>query len=552
MRIAISQINPVVGDLVGNSARILRDARRAAEEGAELIVFPELALLGYPPKDLLDRPSFVQAQLDALEALAAALPPALEVLLGFVDRPSEAPGAPLRNAAAQLRGGAIVAIVHKQLLPTYDVFEEDRYFEPGPRAELLSIAGRRIGVSICEDVWNHVPTPLSPRPYPIDPVRDAVEAGAELLVNLAASPFTLPKRAARPAMLQQIAAANRTPLLFVNQVGGNDDLLFDGASMLIDEAGEIRARLASCREDFAIVRLGESGPLRPEAPSDAIAALDALAMGVRDYVEKCGLPGVLLGLSGGIDSALTAAIAVRGLGKARVLGIALPTRYSSGHSLEDARALAAALEIELLEIPIEGIFEAYLEHLDPHLKALGAPPEPDVTFENVQARIRCATLMALANRTGKLLLNTGNKSEVAVGYCTLYGDMGGGLAVISDLPKMQVYALSNALNEEAGASIIPQRTIDKAPSAELRPDQRDSDSLPDYPLLDAVLERLIERGESIAEVIAAGYAAEEVEAIARLVRLAEHKRRQMPPGLILSSKAFGPGRRYPIAQRWRG
>ena len=552
MRIALCQLDPTVADLSGNSRSILDAAQRAHEEGADLAVFSELCLTGYPPKDLLDRHSFIRDQRAQLDALAAVLPASLACLVGFVHEAEPVLGRTLRNAAALCRGGRVEAVIDKRLLPTYDVFDEDRHFASGGPSAPLEIAGLRVGVTICEDIWNDVEAPIAQRRYPVDPVQELADAGIDLLVNLSASPFTLPKRLARPAMLADVARRIARPVVFVNQVGGNDDLLFDGDSTLFAADGTTLARLSRFRPDFAVVDLEAGGVVRDGSETDAAAALEALTLGVRDYATKCGFAGVVLGLSGGIDSALTAAIAVRALGAENVLGLALPTRYSSTHSLEDAHALADNLGMRCRDVSIDAMFQASLDTLTPELDALGSARAGDVTFENVQARLRCVTLMAASNRLGLLLLTTGNKSEVAVGYCTLYGDMAGGLAVISDLPKTFVYEVARELNAQAGRAIIPERTLTKPPSAELRPDQKDSDSLPDYPTLDAILERHVEQHQTIDEIVAAGFDQAVVTRIVGLVRGNEYKRRQMPPGLIVTKKAFGPGRRYPIAQGYRG
>ena len=549
MRIALCQIDPTVGDLEGNARKILAFARDARAQGAQLAVFPELALVGYPPRDLVERPQFLR-DIDArLRALALELPPDLTCLVGFVEfAPAE--GRPsLFNAVALVREGAVQAVAHKRLLPTYDVFDEQRYFAPGDASLSFELAGKRVGLTICEDIWaDHGALRVSR--YAHNPVAELVAKGVDLLVNVAASPFTLHKREGRARLLADVARAHGVPVAMVNQVGGNDDILFDGQSSVFDGKGELHARARSFAEDLCVVSLEERGPIAPAPESDEAAALDALALGTRDYVHKTGFSRVFLGLSGGIDSALVAAIAARALGPENVLGVALPTRYSSEHSLKDARDLAENLGIGFRVIAIDHIFQSYLDELPQHLDALGPPGPTDVTFENVQARIRGNVLMALSNRLGGLLLTTGNKSEVAVGYCTLYGDMAGALAVIADLPKMAVYAAAREVNRQAGREVIPESTLTKAPSAELRPNQTDQDSLPPYEVLDAILEAYVEDYLSLPEIVALGYDAEVVSKIVRLVKINEYKRKQMAPGLILTSKAFGSGRRYPIAQRY--
>jgi NAD+ synthase (glutamine-hydrolysing) len=552
MRVALCQIDPTVGDLEGNALRIVQAAMRAGAEGADLAVLPELALCGYPPKDLLERDGFVRDGREALDCIAAQVPPELAVLVGFVDRSNGQAGRALHNAAALLRGGRVEAVIHKRLLPTYDVFDEDRYFEPGRNGAPVEVAGVRVGVTICEDIWNDADTPLAHRRYADNPVAELRAAGAELIVNLAASPFTLPKLEGRPKMLAEVARRHGLPVVFVNQVGGNDDLLFDGDSSIYGPDGSTWARLSRFEEDFAVVEVNAGGPVRAQPESAHAAAVDALTMGVRDYARKCGFKGAVIGLSGGIDSALTAAIATRALGAEHVTGISMPTRFSSDHSLSDAEALARALGIRYRVVPIDGIFQRYVDELAPHLDALAPAAGGDVTFENVQSRIRCAVLMAVSNRAGLLLLTTGNKSELAVGYTTLYGDLGGGLAVISDVPKTLVYPLAREVNRQAGRALIPEGSLTKPPSAELRADQKDEDSLPPYEVLDPILERFIEEGQSPDAIIEAGFDADVVRRVVGMVRGSEYKRRQMPPGLIVTRKAFGPGRRYPIAQHYEG
>jgi NAD+ synthase (glutamine-hydrolysing) len=550
MRIALCQINTTVGDFDGNARLITEAAVRAHAEGATLAVFPELTVCGYPPRDLLDRADFIARNRACIEQLASTLPRDLSAIVGFVAAgPRELPHASY-NAAALIEHGAIARLFYKKLLPTYDVFDEARYFAPGDSAQVFLHRGQCVGVTICEDAWNDVDIPLR-RAYPANPVAEVVAQGADVVVNLAASPFTLRKRVVRPQMLAGIALKHGRPLVFVNAIGGNDDLVFDGSSAMYGADGTLLARAHAFAEDVRVVELNVAGEIAAAPDTDAGAALDALVLGTRDYARKCGFKRALIGLSGGIDSALVAVIAAAALGKDNVLGVAMPTRYSSDHSVNDAHALASALGIHYEKHSIDAVFQSYLDNLKPTLEKLGPAPSVDTTFENLQARIRGNTLMAISNRLGHLLLTTGNKSELAVGYCTLYGDMAGGLAVISDLPKTFVYDVARECNRRAGTDVIPASTLTKAPSAELRPDQKDEDSLPPYPVLDAVLERLVEQGQSQADVIAAGFDAALVTRIASMVVATEYKRRQMPPGLIVTQKAFGPGRRYPIAQKYR-
>jgi NAD+ synthase (glutamine-hydrolysing) len=567
VRIALGQINPTIGDFDGNRRLVWEATVQAQQRGADLAIFPELALSGYPPKDLLERPAFLDAAHASLDALAAELgarAPQTAVLVGFPERlPPSPSGRGVANSAALIEGGRVVSVTRKSLLPTYDVFDEWRYFDPAPHVAVVPFRGRRLGVTICEDIWNDADF-WPRRLYRADPVEALVAAGAELLVNVSASPYSIEKRHVRPRMLAASARRWARPLVFVNQVGGQDDLIFDGASMAFDARGEVIARGPEHESALVLVDVAPSGAgandLAPFEPSDDRSALAALVLGTRDYARRCHFDRALLGLSGGIDSALVACIAARALGPRNVLGVAMPSRFSSDASLRDAQALAAALGIELTTISIEPMFDAYLSSLESPLGAF-APAAPaaaaaeaaQLTTENLQARIRGAILMALSNRQGRLLLTTGNKSELATGYCTLYGDMAGGLAVISDAPKTLVYRLAHAVNAQGGANpIIPVSTLTKAPSAELRENQTDQDSLPPYDLLDAILEAHLVEGKDTAALVAAGFDDAVVADVVRRVRTSEYKRRQMPPGLKITGKAFGPGRRYPIASAWQG
>jgi NAD+ synthase (glutamine-hydrolysing) len=554
VKIALGQINPTIGDFAGNRQLIL-DATAAAERsGAELAVFPELALAGYPPRDLLERTAFVDEATASLAALADGLTASrTAVIVGFPERlPASSSGRPVANSAALIDGGRVVHVVRKSLLPTYDVFDEWRYFEPATDVAPVAWRGRRLGISICEDIWNDAdfwPHPL----YRRDPIEALVQQGAELIVNVSASPYTIDKRHLRPRMLAATASKWRRPLVFVNQVGGQDDLVFDGASMAFDARGDTIARAAELEVDLVVANVAGAGAPPVPATSDERSALAALVLGTRDYARRCGFSQALLGLSGGIDSALVACIAARALGPRQVLGVAMPSRYSSPGSITDAELLARALDIDFTVIPIEPMFAAYLDTLAPALGAF-APHRPptvaaaaaDLTEQNLQARARGATLMALSNRQDRLLLTTGNKSEVATGYCTLYGDMAGGLAVIGDVPKTLVYRLARAVN--ADHPVIPESTLTKPPSAELRPNQTDQDSLPPYDVLDAILEAHLVGNLDAPALVARGFAPAVVADVVRRVRNSEYKRRQMPPGLKITGKAFGPGRRYPIAR----
>ncbi|MEY4691707.1 MAG: hypothetical protein RIT19_2032 [Verrucomicrobiota bacterium] len=543
MRIALAQLNTTVGDIAGNERRVLDAYRRAVEAGVELVVTPELSLTGYPPRDLLLRESFVDANLAALERLASAVGE-VGLIVGFVGRNPDRPGRPLTNAAALLCRGRVVASRTKTLLPTYDVFDEDRYFEPASENAVIHWEGHRLGLTICEDIWNDAEFGVRRR-YRPDPAAALVAAGAEILLNLSASPWQLGKERLRCGLLQGIARRHQVPVVYCNLVGGNDELVFDGRSLAFNRDGGCIGEAAHFREDFVVVDTQSTGgrPLVPVA--DEALLHDALVLGTRDYVQKCGFRSVVLGLSGGIDSALVAALAVDALGAENVRGLALPTEFSSRGSIDDARSLAANLGIRFDVVPIQGAFEAMKRQMGPLFE--GRPE--DTTEENLQARLRGVTLMAMSNKFGSLLLTTGNKSELAVGYCTLYGDMCGGLAVISDLPKTWVYRVARWMNRDR--EIIPEPTLTKAPSAELRPNQTDQDSLPPYEVLDAILEAYVVEDRPVAEIIAAGFSEADVRRVVRLIDLSEYKRRQAAPGLKVTSRAFGVGRRQPVAQRWR-
>ncbi len=567
MKIAIAQLNPTIGNLSGNSNLILEAAKKAAVAGANLLITPELCLIGYPPRDLVMNPSFIAAAGAHLQQLAQDLPPGLAVIVGTaIPNPNAVKqgGKSLFNSAALLENGKVKQIFHKRLLPTYDVFDEDRYFEPAEKSDCFNIGQLKIGVTICEDLWNNEDF-WGKRSYAGEPFSDLAKMGADLVVNLSASPYCAGKRKVRSAMLQHSVIRCAIPIVYVNQVGGNDDIIFDGSSFALNRNAELVQVLASFKSDFAVLEYSESkqdlissespAPLNFHPASGDAEIWEALVLGVRDYVRKCGFSRVVLGLSGGIDSALVAAIASGAVGPENVLGVLMPSPYSSDHSVNDALELAKNLGIATETLPIRDLMKTY----DRTLAGLFVDTSFGIAEENLQSRIRGNLLMAIANKFGHLLLSTGNKSEMAVGYCTLYGDMNGGLAVIADVPKTRVYSLCRWLNsgESLGAvppcpppgnEIIPGNIISKAPSAELKPGQIDQDSLPPYGVLDDILQRLIENHESVKEIVGAGHDEAVVKRVVQLVMRAEFKRRQAPPGLKISDRAFGTGWRMPIAK----
>ncbi|MEO7724937.1 MAG: NAD+ synthase [Chthoniobacterales bacterium] len=547
MRIGIAQINPTVGDLRGNFEKILGAYQRLADAGAELVLAPELATTGYPPQDLVFKSRFVPQNLETIELLRQCIGE-VPLLVGYVDR-NEGRGRPFFNAAALLERGQPIRKSFKTLLPTYDVFDEDRYFEPGSGGEVFTIAGRQVGVTICEDIWtqDYLPRPL----YEIELITGLVGKGAELIVNLSASPFSVRKLGTRREMIAAGARTHQCPIVYCNVVGGNDQLVFDGGSIAFNRAGDLIAQLPSFQTAEAIVETDASTGI-PLPPADAMAELHgALSLGVRDYLAKCKFSSAVLGLSGGIDSAVVAAIAVHSLGAENIVGVSMPSPYSSRGSVDDALALARNLGIRCHQIPIVDAFAAFKAQF----KEVFAGLPEDTTEENMQARLRGMILMALSNKFGHLLLTTGNKSELAVGYCTLYGDMAGGLAVISDVPKTMVYELAHWINSDGSRAdrdreIIPQSTIEKAPSAELKPGQVDQDSLPPYEVLDPILQLYVEENQSAREIIARGFAEKTVRWIQHRVDLNEYKRAQAAPGIKVTSRAFGVGRKMPIAQQY--
>ena len=580
MRIALAQIDTTVGAFEANAARMLENATRAAEKGAQLVLFPELALCGYPPKDLLELGEFVDRCRAVLEELSTnAVFDRIPALVGFPERHRGA-GAGLYNAVALIQGGRVAAIVRKCLLPTYDVFDEGRYFDPSPESgPLVDVAGTRLGISICEDLWNDKQFWKEPR-YLRDPVEELVARGAEMIVNVSASPYAVGKPEIRRRMLGAAARRHGLPIAMCNLVGGNDSLIFDGRSLLVRANGEVQREAAAFVEDLVVDELVPGAPRAgrersrisgesvisdqtAKTPAGALAVVaayeadfsdeacrdlaDALTLGIRDYTLKTGFKSAVLGLSGGIDSALTAVLAARALGAQNVTTIAMPSRYTASMSNEDAETLAKRLGVRFHAVAIEPIFQAYLTALAP----LFAGRKPDVTEENLQARIRGMLLMAFSNKTGALLLSTGNKSELATGFCTLYGDMAGGLAAIGDLSKTAVYALARWLNRQSGGELIPARILDRPPTAELRENQTDQDTLPPYDELDKVLRGHIEEHLGARRLIERGFPEDLVRRVLKLVVQSEYKRRQAAPALRVTARAFGEGWRFPIAHGYR-
>src|SRR6266513_362468 len=542
MKVGFAQLNPTVGDLRGNFEKILQFYERLAAAGAELIVTPELAITEYPPQDLVFKSRFVPETLEIVEELHRRVGKAA-LLVGFVDR-NEGRGRPFHNAAALLVRDQPIRKAHKSLLPTYDVFDEDRYFEPAARVEPFDLNGQKIGVTICEDIWteHYLPHPL----YDCEPTRSLIEQGAEIILNLSASPFTLQKPGIRYEMVATLARTYRRPIFYCNMVGGNDQLIFDGNSIAVNASGALIAQLPAFREHEEIIDTNSTATIEFQNESVPAQLFPALSLGLRDYLAKCGFKSAVLGLSGGIDSAVVAAIAVEALGAENVVGVSMPSQYSSRGSIDDAKRLAGNLGIKLLHSPIAETFAVFKSQFKEIFSGL---PENE-TEENMQPRLRAMTLMALSNKFGHLLLTTGNKSELAVGYCTMYGDMAGGLAVISDVPKTMIYELARFINRKR--EIIPVSTIEKPPSAELRPNQKDQDTLPPYDVLDAILRLYVEENLSASEIAAQGFDEATVRWVQRRVDLNEYKRAQAAPGLKVTSRAFGVGRRMPIAQRYVG
>ncbi len=573
MKIALVQINPIIGDFSYNSGKIISWANKAREKGCDLAVFSELALCGYPPQDLLERQSFLADHDKALQDLINGIS-GIGIICGHLEKHTGDNGNPLHNSASVIEDGRIVFTAQKRLLPTYDVFDEARYFEPGSHSQTYQYKGLNLGITVCEDIWNDKGS-FPQKLYATDPISDLVSdlqakgGKLDLLVNISASPFHVGKENIKQEIFTKVCRNNNVPLIYVNQVGGQDSLLFDGLSMAMDNRGNIIARAERFKEDMIILdtdtwqgevhgqqiqEVLDAGATYGEPVSvlqETAAVYDALVMGVRDYARKCGFSKGVLGLSGGIDSAVTCAIACEALGEENILGVAMPSPYTSDQSIEDAKELAANLCCPFEIIAISSVFAAFKESLGNVFAAFenNASRKIDITEQNLQARIRGNLLMALSNKEGSLLLSTGNKSEMAVGYCTLYGDMSGGLAIISDVPKLMVYQLAQYINRNK--EIIPKNIIERPPSAELAPNQLDQDDLPSYDILDAILKAYLEQNLSVGEIAALGFDRQVVQDVVRRIRINEYKRKQAPLGLKVSSKAFGYGRRYPTAQNYR-
>ncbi len=546
MKLALAQINPIVGNIEGNTQKILSNITQAKNQRANLVIFPELAIVGYPPRDLLLKPSFIEQNLDALDTIARTMPDGITAIIGCIQKNTLQTGKNLYNSVAVIANGRIVSIHHKSLLPNYDVFDEQRYFEPGPIVTLARIDGKKIGISICEDLWT-LQDVVGRVLYHHDPISTLAAEGAQIFINVAASPFVVDKHKIRRKLLSEHAKRYQLPLVYVNQVGGNDELIFDGRSCVYSPSGELIAQAKGFAEDLLIVELNGNTPSRIEPTTEGVQDVkNALVLGLRDYVRKCRFDkGVVIGLSGGIDSSLVAALAVEALGAEYVHGIAMPSEYNSPSSLADAKQLAENLGIDFNVVTIDCIRAAF----DSQLKDIFAGREPDVTEENIQARIRGTILMAMSNKFGYLVLSTGNKSELAMGYCTLYGDMVGGLSVINDVPKTLVDEIAKLINSER--EIIPENVFIKPPSAELRPNQTDQDSLPPYEILDPILKMYIEEEKSAEEIIEVGFDADIVKKVIVTVDKNEYKRKQASIGLKVTSRAFGSGRRMPIAQGFK-
>ena len=544
MKIALAQIGTMVGAIAANTDKVIATLERARDMGADLVLFPELTLTGYPPKDFLHRPGFVTRNLEALSRVVLATEQLPAAVVGFVDRDNSHEGTGLFNAAALCARGELVSVHRKTLIPTYDVFDEGRYFDPALEDSVVNFNGLRLGITVCEDIWNDALywRQRGRRRYRTDPVEELAKQGFDLLLNISASPYWEGKRELKCEMFGATARRYGRPLLHVNLVGGNDSLVFDGWSNVFGPDGAIVAQARDYEESLIVYDTEtNSGPMEPTHDEEISRICETLTLGLREYTQKCGFRSAVIGLSGGIDSAVTVALAVRALGHERVVGVAMPSEFSSQHSIDDARAIAENLGIDFHLIPIQSVYDSYLGLLEPHFS--GRPF--DATEENLQARIRGNILMALSNKYGHLVLSTGNKSELAVGYCTLYGDMSGGLAVISDVPKTMVYELAHFLNRDAER--IPRNSIEKPPSAELRPGQLDSDSLPPYEVLDPIIRAYVEEHLDVDEIAEQGFDKSTVKRIARMIERNEYKRQQAATGLKVTSRAFGYGRRMPIA-----
>jgi len=539
LKIALAQFDAVIGDFENNLSKMKAQAETAIQKGCDLIIFPEMCICGYPPKDLLERKDFVQDTLKATHNAVKSINN-IGVIAGTIDENPSGRGKPLFNTAIFFENGEIIHKAYKRLLPSYDVFDETRYFEPGEGGEPVEYKGFKIGLTICEDIW------FAPLHYEINPVQELADKGADLFITISASPFDIYKAEQRKKLLEDLISTYNKPFLYCNLIGGQDCILFDGRSEAFAPEKGLFAQASDFKEDIIILDpVTLSGEIHPVTQNSEEAVIEALKLGLTDYMKKCGFSKVVLGLSGGIDSSVTCTIAVEALGPENVLGVLMPSPYTSAHSIEDAEALAANLGIETVTLPITEIFSAYIETLSPVFEG----KKMDVTEENIQARIRGNLLMALSNKLGHLVLSTGNKTELAVGYCTLYGDLSGGYALISDVPKTMVYKLATFLN--SAKEVIPARVLTKPPSAELRPDQKDQDDLPPYEIIDAILEHYLEHNTPIQELAAMGYDIEIVKRITSMVDRSEYKRRQAPLGPKVTSRAFGCGRRYPISHRYR-
>ena len=546
MRFALAQINPVVGDFNYNLNKILENVSIAGNQGADLIIFPELALCGYPPKDLLLKKQFIEDSKKYLNLLKEKINPKTAVIIGFPEE-NAGEGKPLFDSLAFIQNNKIICTRQKILLPTYDVFDEDRYFEPGKEVKPVEFMGKQIGLTVCEDIWHDDLSWRKPR-YHIDPINELAKQKVELVINSSSSPYFIGKPSLRETVLKNCAKKYKVPIIYVNQVGGNDELIFDGNSCVIDKEGNVCLKLKSFEEDLKIVDIAHLSPPISRLPSNEMEELlQAITCGLRDYVRKCGFKKVVIGISGGIDSALVAILAVYALGKENVLGIMMPSRYTSNASISDAKALAVNLGIHLETISIEESFKAFLNLFLP----LWKNSDSNLAQENMQARIRGLILMALSNQSGSLVLSTGNKSELATGYCTLYGDMCGGLALISDLPKTIVYKLAEYINKKESKDTIPKNIISKAPTAELRANQTDQDTLPPYDLLDKILNLYVEEHLPVNEIVKSGIQKDIVQKVCTMIDASEYKRQQAAPCLKLTSRSFGYGWRMPVAQRYK-